>query len=166
MHQWDIITTMKIAKDLLTDVEAYCEASNPLGSLANISAAIMATVTDLNWVGFYIDDGSKLRLAPFQGKPACTEIAYTRGVCGAAYSQQRAMMVNDVDAFPDHIVCDASSRSEIVIPLFNDEQCVGVLDIDSPTKNRFKDEDLELFESLGVIISRHLTLNNKWFNSK
>ncbi len=151
------------AKDLLSDIGAYCEKSNPIGSCANISAAIMNAVPDLNWVGFYFDDGSKLRLGPFQGKPACTEIAYHRGVCGAAFSQKKTQLVNDVHSFPDHIVCDSASRAEIVVPIYGHNGVIGVLDIDSPTENRFKAEDLKLFEAIGELLSQNLDLNINWF---
>lgn len=146
------------SKDLLSDVKAYCEEVNPIGSCANVAAAIMQTVPELNWVGFYFDDGTKLRLGPFQGKPACTEIAYSRGVCGAAFSQKKRHLVNDVHSFPDHIVCDSASRAEIVVPLFWHNEVVGVLDIDSPVKDRFSEEDGTLFEAIGALISQHLDL--------
>lgn len=154
---------MITSKDILSDVQAYCEESNPIGSCANIAAAIMASVPQLNWVGFYFDDGNKLRLGPFQGKPACTEIAYSRGVCGAAFSQKKTLLVNDVERFPDHIVCDSASRSEIVVPLFKDNEVVGVLDIDSPIINRFNDDDMKLFDRIGVLISKNIDIRKTWF---
>lgn len=150
------------SKDLLSDVKAYCEEVNPVGSCANVSAAIMHAVPDLNWVGFYFDDGKMLRLGPFQGKPACTEIAYERGVCGAAFSQRKTLMVNDVHSFPDHIVCDSASRAEIVVPLYWQNTVVGVLDIDSPVKDRFSEDDRKLFENMGALISQHLDLRKIW----
>lgn len=154
---------MIISKDLLSDVTAYSEKTNPIGSCANIAAVIMNAVPDLNWVGFYFDDGKKLRLGPFQGKPACTEIAYGRGVCGAAFSQKKAILVNDVESYPDHIVCDSASRSEIVIPILQNHIALGVLDIDSPIKNRFSETDMKLFAEIGVIISSSLSFHQNWF---
>lgn len=153
------------SKDLLSDVRAYCEASNPIGSFANIAAAIMSAVPDLNWVGFYFDDGTRLRLGPFQGRPACTEIAYTRGVCGAAYSQKKTMVVNDVHSFPDHIACDSASQAETVVPLLGDNgDVIGVLDVDSPIKGRFNEEDVRLFEAIGALISQNLEFRKNWFS--
>ncbi|MCC6138439.1 MAG: GAF domain-containing protein [Bdellovibrionaceae bacterium] len=151
------------SKDLLSDVQAYCETTNPIGSCANIAAAIMSAIPDLNWVGFYFDDGKKLRLGPFQGKPACTEIAYGRGVCGQAYSQNKTMLVNDVENHPDHIVCDSASRAEVVVPLLKEGQVIGVLDIDSPLKDRFSEEDVKLFDAVGVLISRNIDVRKMWF---
>lgn len=155
---------MYTPRDILSDVKAYCEQTNTVGSLANISAILMQAIPDLNWVGFYFDDGSKLRLGPFQGKPACTEIAYERGVCGAAFSNNTSMLVNDVHKFSDHIACDADSNAEIVVPLRQHNQVVGVLDIDSPKKNRFSQADLQLFEEVSVIMSENLNLSNYWFH--
>lgn len=152
------------SKDLLSDVQAYCEATNPIGSCANIAAAIMGGVPDLNWVGFYFDDGKKLRLGPFQGKPACTEIAYARGVCGQAFSQKKTLLVNDVENHPDHIVCDSASRAEVVVPIVKDGTVIGVLDIDSPTKGRFSEDDVKLFDAVGVLLSRSIDFHKTWFS--
>lgn len=152
------------SQDLISDVQAYCEKSNPIGSFANIAAAIIATVPDLNWVGFYIDDGRQLRLGPFQGKPACTVIDYGRGVCGEAFSKNKTMWVNDVENHPGHIVCDSASRSEVVVPLLKDNRVWGVLDIDSPIKNRFSETDVKLFAAIGELISNHLEVSPGWFD--
>lgn len=136
-----------------------------MGSLANISAAIFSSLPHLNWVGFYLDDGHQLRLGPFQGKPACTHIAYNRGVCGAAFSQKKIMVVNDVGNFPDHIVCDAASQAEVVVPLLYNDVVWGVLDIDSPLKERFSVADVELMQQIGQLLSRQLALPpSLWFS--
>lgn len=96
---------------------------------------------DINWVGFYILQEQELVLGPFQGLPACVRIPVGRGVCGSAVSKKETLVVDDVHAFPGHIACDAASQSEIVIPLIQQEKVIGVLDIDSPIKNRFSAED-------------------------
>jgi L-methionine (R)-S-oxide reductase len=118
--------------------------------LANTSAFIFHELPDLNWAGFYLyDKGSDmLRLGPFQGKPACTEIALNRGVCGHAASSRKTVIVPDVQQFPGHIACDSDSRSEIVIPLIRDGELLGVLDVDSPTLNRFTSHDQSVLEEL------------------
>ena len=154
---------MKASQDLLSDIQAYCDSTNIVGSLANISAAIYLSVPQLNWVGFYIDDGEQLRLGPFQGSPACTHIAYHRGVCGAAFSQKKTLCVNDVQTFPDHIVCDTASRSEVVVPLFTGGVGWGVLDIDSPVIHRFSASDVHLFDQIGEIISQRLHYSKNLF---
>ncbi len=113
-----------------------------LANLANTSALLFSELRDVNWVGFYLCEGSELVLGPFQGKPACVRIPLGKGVCGTAADQRRVIVVPDVHEFPGHIACDASSRSEVVIPMIiPDGTLVGVLDVDSPVLHRFTDED-------------------------
>jgi L-methionine (R)-S-oxide reductase len=123
---------------------------NLIANLSNISAVIYHTLPDLNWAGFYMWDKKhqELVLGPFQGKPACLRIKANRGVCGAAYTTQKTQCVADVHAFPGHIACDAASRSEVVVPLMWQGQCVGVLDLDSPTLNRFTLAEAQFLEDL------------------
>jgi len=110
--------------------------------LANASALLMDGLEDLNWAGFYLDDGRGLVLGPFQGKLACVRIALGRGVCGTAAQADEAQLVEDVHAFPGHIACDAASRSELVVPIHREGRVVGVLDMDSPSLARFGATDL------------------------
>lgn len=118
-------------------------------NLANIAASIFNQLPDLNWCGFYLFDGQKLVLGPFQGKPACIYIPLDKGVCGKAAKERKTVIVPDVDQFPGHIVCDAASKSEIVIPIVsNTGELVGVLDLDSPKLDRFKDADRIGFEKI------------------
>lgn len=112
-----------------------------IANAANMAALVMHAVSDLNWAGFYFYDGTELVLGPFQGKPACLRIPLNKGVCGAAATTRQAQCVEDVHAFPGHIACDAASRSELVIPLINDGQLIGVWDLDSPVPARFDAED-------------------------
>jgi len=109
--------------------------------LANASALLWETLDRLNWAGFYLMDGGSLLLGPFQGKAACVRIPLGRGVCGTAAQEGRSLRVPDVHAFPGHIACDAASASELVIPMRKDGRVVGVLDLDSPEKDRFTEED-------------------------
>ena len=110
-------------------------------NLANASALLYDALPRLNWAGFYLLEGDRLVLGPFQGKVACVTIPVGRGVCGTAAAEDRPLRVADVHAFPGHIACDSASASEIVIPLHKDGAVVGVLDIDSPEPNRFSTED-------------------------
>jgi len=119
-----------------------------IANAANTCALIHDNVADLNWVGFYFLRGSELVVGPFQGKPACVRIALGQGVCGTAAASRRTILVPDVDAFAGHIACDPASRSEIVIPLLRGGELVGVLDIDSPTRARFDEEDRAGLEAL------------------
>ncbi len=122
-----------------------------LSNAANLSALIFGALPDLNWAGFYILDGKTLRLGPFQGKPACTEIALGKGVCGTAAAEQKTLVVPDVHQFAGHIACDSASKSEIVIPLIAGGKLWGVLDIDSPVLARFDEDDRDGLEELARI---------------
>jgi GAF domain-containing protein len=103
---------------------------------------------DLNWAGFYFMRGPELVLGPFQGKVACVRIPVGRGVCGTAVERQASVVVPDVHAFPGHIACDSASRSELVVPLIKNGTVLGVLDLDSPSPNRFDEDDREGCETL------------------
>ena len=120
---------------------------HPIANLANASALLWQHLDRVNWAGFYLLEGDKLVLGPFQGKPACIEIPVGRGVCGTAVAQNATQRVADVHAFPEHIACDSASNSEIVIPIRQNGAIVGVLDIDSPEKDRFSAEDQDMLEA-------------------
>ncbi|HYC70879.1 MAG TPA: GAF domain-containing protein [Opitutaceae bacterium] len=121
-------------------------------NLAQASALLMQLLPDLNWAGFYLLKGEELVLGPFQGKVACVRIGLGRGVCGTAAVRRATVVVPDVHAFPGHIACDSASRSEIVVPLVRGERLLGVLDLDSPRKNRFDDHDARGLEKAASII--------------
>ena len=123
-----------------------------IANLANTSAAIWQAMEGINWVGFYLMEQGKLVLGPFQGKPACIEIAVGRGVCGTAVAEEKTQLVYDVHQFPGHIACDSASNSEIVVPIFQDGKVWGVLDIDSPTVGRFTEADKDGLEALVRIL--------------
>lgn len=115
-----------------------------VANLANASALLRQALPEINWVGFYLVQGGRLVLGPFQGKPACIEIPLGRGVCGTAAAEGRLLLVPDVHAFPGHIACDDASRSELVLPLHGPGGGVAaVLDIDSPLPGRFTPADAE-----------------------
>ena len=124
----------------------------PIANLANASALLAQGMTDINWVGFYLRQGETLVLGPFQGKIACIEIPFGRGVCGTAAAKDETQLVYDVHAFPGHIACDSASNSEIVIPLHKNGAVVAVLDIDSPTVGRFTEADRAGLEKLVPIL--------------
>ncbi|MBB6282658.1 GAF domain-containing protein [Geobacillus subterraneus] len=128
---------------------------NMIANLANAAALLNQFLTDINWVGFYLAEGDELVLGPFQGLPACVRIPFGKGVCGTAAAERRTVVVPDVHQFPGHIACDAASQSEIVVPLIKEGRVIGVLDIDSPVKNRFDDTDRRYLEQFaGVLISK------------
>ena len=124
-----------------------------LPNLANASSLIADALSQINWAGFYLTSGTELVLGPFQGHPACIRIPFGRGVCGAAASEKKTQIVADVRALTNYIACDTQSLSEIVVPLFFNENIVGVLDIDSPITNRFDSEDAEGLRSLCEILA-------------
>ena len=124
------------------------DEADALASAANFVALLYNALDDVNWLGIYVLRGDELVLGPFQGQPACVHIAVGKGVCGTAAATLETQRVADVHAFPGHIACDAASRSEIVVPLVIDGSLVGVLDIDSPSLERFSADDQAGIESL------------------
>lgn len=129
-------------KSLLT------KEDNLISNLSNLTAAIKDTFEKVSWVGFYLFDGQKLYLGPFQGKVACTNIEIGKGVCGTSAAKRETIIVPDVDKFPGHIFCDSNSKSEIVVPLFQKIQLLGVLDLDSHEYNSFGNTDKEYLEEI------------------
>lgn len=131
-----------------------------VGALANVSALIMEGLPDLNWAGFYLRGSlvapalgpDTLVLGPFQGRVACTRIAWGRGVCGTAAMRDETLVVDDVHAFPGHIACDSASNSEVVVPLHAGGAVAGVLDLDSPRLARFTDADARGLEAVVAAI--------------
>lgn len=129
-------------RQLCSQIQSLAEEERHYVSLlSNASALIWQAMDDLNWAGFYLMRDGRLCLGPFQGKAACIHIPVGRGVCGTAVQQDATQRVPDVHAFPGHIACDGASRSEIVVPLRQNGQVVGVLDIDSPLPDRFSEAD-------------------------
>ena len=124
----------------------------PVANLANASALLGQALADINWVGFYLCQDGKLVLGPFQGKTACIEIPFGRGVCGTAVAKDETQLVPDVHLFPGHIACDSASNSEIVIPLHKDGKVAAVLDIDSPVPGRFTEADKAGLELLVPVL--------------
>ncbi len=119
-----------------------------LASASNFVGLLYDAFDDINWLGVYVLRGDELVLGPFQGQPACVHINVGAGVCGTAAATRETQRIADVHAFPGHIACDAASRSEIVVPLVVNEELIAVLDIDSPSLNRFSEEDQRGIECL------------------
>lgn len=126
--------------------------ADSIANLANASALLNQLLDEINWVGFYLMKEDELVLGPFQGKVACVRIKSGRGVCGVAALEDKTQVVGDVHAFPGHIACDSASNSEIVIPIHKGEKVIGVLDIDSPIKERFDQVDAYYLEKLVSIL--------------
>lgn len=134
---------------------------NAMGMLANAAAALRQTF-HFFWVGFYLTEEfvrkeptDRLLLGPFQGDIACYVIRKGRGVCGTAWAEQRTVVVPDVEAFPGHIACSSLSRSEIVVPLFNESrQVIGVLDVDSDRLDAFTPDDKWGLEQCAAVVAQ------------
>lgn len=125
---------------------------NRMANLANAAALLWQFLPNINWAGFYLVNGDRLMVGPFQGKPACREIAKGHGVCGTAWEVDEILIVPDVHQFPGHIACDEASRSEIVLPIHQNGNVIGVLDIDSPLLDRFNEWDRTgLLAFVGII---------------
>ena len=133
---------------------------NLISNLSNLTAAIKETFEKVSWVGFYLFDGQKLYLGPFQGKVACTNIEIGKGVCGTSAEKRKTIIVADVDKFPGHIACDSKSKSEIVVPLFQNNCLLGVLDLDSHEYNSFGNTDKEYLEEICKFLCEEIFPSN------
>ncbi|MEZ0470983.1 GAF domain-containing protein [Luteimonas salinilitoris] len=122
-----------------------------IANAANLSALVFHALPDLNWAGFYFFDGTELVVGPFQGQPACVRIPLDKGVCGAAARTRSTQRIDDVHAYPGHIACDAASRSELVVPLYEGDTLIGVFDLDSPRTARFDADDQAGLETIARI---------------
>lgn len=144
-------------KTLIPQIESLiAEEKNRTANLANVAAAIHETFRFF-WTGFYVVEGGKLVLGPFQGPVACTRIAYGKGVCGTAWKNKSTLIVPDVLQFPGHIACNSLSRSEIVVPVLQNNEVVAVLDIDSKAHNLFDQTDQQYLEDIANLISRYVS---------
>lgn len=143
--------------ELKSDLNALIAGENNfIATLANVSALLFERLVDVNWVGFYLMDGSSLVLGPFQGKIACVRIPLGKGVCGTAVIENTVQRVDDVHAFHGHIACDAASNAEIVLPITVTGQVIGVLDIDSTQYQRFDEVDEQHLTKLVARLCQHL----------
>lgn len=151
--------TVAFYSALNAELGAHLEGERDwLINLANASAILASRLPDLNWAGFYLFRDGALLLGPFQGKPACTRIKLGRGVCGTTAARRATTVVPDVHAFPGHIACDPASSSEIVVPLLAGDRLLGVLDLDSPKRGRFSDDDARGLEEF----ARRLVAGTDW----
>jgi GAF domain-containing protein len=134
----------ELYRQLIAAADALTESEpDAIANMANVAALLWESLPDLNWAGFYRNIGGELVLGPFQGRAACIRIPFGKGVCGTAAATLEPQCVEDVHAFPGHIACDAASASELVVPVVGtDGALIAVLDLDSPTPDRFDQEDL------------------------
>lgn len=138
----------ELYENLLPQIKSLVEGeSDEIANMANISACLKDTF-NFWWVGFYRVIADELLLGPFQGPLACTRIRKGKGVCGTAWQNAETVIVTDVDEFPGHIACSSLSKSEIVVPVFKNNEVVAVLDIDSEKLATFDAIDKEYLEKL------------------
>lgn len=142
---------------LLKQLKALLDGEeDQIANLSNASSLLNQFLTEVNWVGFYIWKQNELVLGPFQGLPACVRIPYGRGVCGTALSEGKTQRIADVHQFPGHIACDAATHSEIVVPMYTNGEIFGVLDIDSPIKERFDETDEKYINQYAELVSKYV----------
>ena len=133
---------------LLPQIQAVMDPdADIIANMANMAAMLHETF-GFWWTGFYRVIGNELVLGPFQGPLACTRIAYGRGVCGTAWKERKTIVVPDVEQFPGHIACSSASKSEIVVPVFQNGKVIAVLDIDSDRLGTFDESDARYLEKL------------------
>ena len=163
MHDFTITADDKptLYRDLAAALKGLVAGEpDPIANMANAAALIFESVPGLNWAGFYRNVGGELVLGPFQGRPACIRIPFGVGVCGAAAASLKVQRVADVHAFPGHIACDAASVSELVVPIVRDGHLIAVLDLDSPERARFDEEDEAGFVAIAVVLQKVLCIIN------
>lgn len=139
-------------RELLPQLHALVDTeTDRVANLANVTAALKQTF-DFFWVGFYRVKGDELVLGPFQGPVACTRIRLGKGVCGTAWKEAHTLIVPDVEKFPGHIACSSASKSEIVVPVIQEGNVIGVLDIDSDMPDSFDEIDARYLEEICTYI--------------
>jgi GAF domain-containing protein len=157
MYTFDIDTSApksELYAEMVRSADAMTSGEpDAVANMANIAALLWAFLPDVNWTGFYRVVDGELVLGPFQGKAACIRIPFGQGVCGAAAQSGETQLVSDVHAFPGHIACDANSASELVVPVKHNGTVIAVIDLDSPTLNRFDTEDTKGIELLAQMIA-------------
>lgn len=138
---------------MIEQVKAIISKNLPLvTNLSNVSA-VLNLMENLNWCGFYLTNNDTLYLGPFQGEVACTVIEKGHGVCGECLERKETIIVDDVLSYPNHIACSSKSRSEMVVPIIKNNECVAVIDLDSPIYNRFKEKEKLVVEEISKILS-------------
>ena len=151
------VTYSELAKtiDALTAGE-----TDEVALMATVACEVHHADDRFDWTGFYrVVESEVLKIGPYQGGHGCLVIPFARGVCGAAARTQEIQLVPDVEAFEGHIACSSSTRSEIVLPVFNGAgDLIGVFDIDSNLPDAFTEEDaVELSAILAAVFGRSLT---------
>ena len=133
-------------------VKTIIKKELPLYSNLSNVAAILFTMKNINWAGFYLVENGRLCVGPYHGEIACGMIEIGKGVCGTSVKEKRTIIVPNVFEFQGHIACSTKSKSEIVVPIFKKEEVVGVIDIDAPIYDRFHEEEQEDLEEIARLL--------------
>ena len=137
---------------LIKQLKSLIDKELPLISNLSNASSVLNKLPNINWCGFYLVEGNRLILGPFQGDVACTMIPFDKGVCGYAYRNKKTIVVPDVNQFEGHIACSTLSKSEIVTPIIKNGDVKAVIDIDSPIYNRFNEQDKVLLEEVAELL--------------
>ena len=137
---------------LIKQIKSLIDKELPLISNLSNASSVLNKLPNINWCGFYLVEGNRLILGPFQGDVACTMIPFDKGVCGYAYRNKKTIVVPDVNQFEGHIACSTLSKSEIVTPIIKNGDVKAVIDIDSPIYNRFNEQDKVLLEEVAELL--------------
>ena len=142
--------TQRSYEEVTKTIAALCSGEpDHIAKMATISCELYNNLEGFDWVGFYrVVEPGLLKIGPYQGGHGCLVISYDRGVCGACAREEKTQIVDDVDAFPGHIACSSSTRSEIVLPVFAGNQLIAVLDVDSDSPNNFDEADQQALEAI------------------
>ena len=140
-------------KLLLEQIKSIIDPSLPLVSNLSNASAVLKDMENINWVGFYLVNGDKLYLGPFQGDVACTIIPKGKGVCGTSFEKKETIIVPNVNEFKGHIACSSLSKSEIVVPIIKYNEVVALIDVDAPIYDRFNNEDKDFLNEVAEILS-------------
>ena len=138
---------------LAEQIASIIDKDLPLVSNLSNASAILKSMDIVNWAGFYLVDGDRLILGPFQGEVACTIIPKGKGVCGTAFKEKKTIIVKDVNKFDGHIACSSKSKSEIVTPIIKNNEVVAVIDMDSPVFDRFDESNQKILEEIALILA-------------
>ena len=138
---------------LAEQIASIIDKDLPLVSNLSNASAVLKSMDIVNWAGFYLVDGDRLILGPFQGEVACTIIPKGKGVCGTAFKEKKTIIVKDVNKFDGHIACSSKSKSEIVTPIIKNNEVVAVIDIDSPVFDRFDESNQKILEEIALILA-------------
>jgi GAF domain-containing protein len=147
-----------VRRQLVDNIRAAILKGPSRNEILEIAIKLIADYSDdFDWTGFYLLDGDELQVGPYVGPPTPhTRIKLNQGICGAAASQKKSIIVDDVHADPRFLACSITTRSEIVVPLMDGDRCLGEIDIDSNRPSAFGEDDKEMLEEVAAAVVARL----------